>query len=134
MTLSECISLVDGIEANAYPDEVKAQWVSECEGKVHTEAFLRRPETFVPVIYERDQDRVLSVKPPHDKLYPRYLQAMIHFANGEYDRYSNSMALFNDAWGEFVRWYARNYDPAYYTDTAEESEGFDPAGYYTEDD
>ena len=52
MTLAECIGFVDGIEHNAYTNEQKARWVSECEGKVHTEVFLRRPEDFSPLTYE----------------------------------------------------------------------------------
>ena len=49
---------------------------------------------------------------PFDKLYRLYLAALIHFANGEYDRYQNSMALFNSAWGEYIRWYSRVHCPA----------------------
>jgi hypothetical protein len=111
MTLKEVIDFVDGTETNAYSNEQKTVWVSECEGMVHTEARLLPPESFSPLIYEEDWDKVLTVKPPHDKLYRDYLQARIHFANGEYERYANSMALFNSEWGEFVRWYARVYEP-----------------------
>ena len=49
---------------------------------------------------------------PYDKLYRLYLAALIHFANAEYDRYQNSMALFNSACGEYIRWYSRVYRPA----------------------
>lgn len=49
---------------------------------------------------------------PFDKLYRLYLAALIHFANGEYDRYQNSMALFNSACGEYIRWYSRVKRPA----------------------
>ena len=112
MTLSECIAFVDGVEPNAYTNEQKTRWVSECEGRVYTDIFLLQPEAFTSLSYGSDAGESLAVKPPHDKLYPRYLQAMIHFANGEYDRYAAGMQLFNEAWGEFVRWYARNYSPA----------------------
>lgn len=54
----------------------------------------------------------LLAPPPFDRLYRLYLLAMIHFANGEYSRYQNSMALFNAAMGDFARWYARVYAPA----------------------
>lgn len=49
---------------------------------------------------------------PFDKLYRLYLAALIHFANGEYDRYQNSMALFNSACGEYIRWFSRVKCPA----------------------
>ena len=49
---------------------------------------------------------------PFDRIYRLYLAALIHFANAEYDRYQNSMALFNSACGEYIRWYSRVYRPA----------------------
>ena len=49
---------------------------------------------------------------PFDKLYRLYLTALIHFANAEYDRYQNGMALFNSAYGEYIRWYSRVNRPA----------------------
>ena len=112
MTVHQCIALVDGIEPNAYTKEQKAAWLSECEGQVYTDVFLLHPYEFTPVTYDEDKDRTLAVYPPHDKLYPRYLQAMIHYANGEYDRYAASMQVFNAAWGEFVHWFSRTYNPA----------------------
>lgn len=112
LTLADAISRVDGIEPNAYTNEQKAAWVSECEGKVYTEVFLLTPYEFHPLTYAADASTELAVMPPHDKLYPLYLQAMVLYANGEYDRYTNAMALFNSAWGEFVRWFARVYSPA----------------------
>jgi len=112
MTLSECIAYVDGIEPNAYTNDQKTAWVSECEGMAYTEVFLLSPYEFHPLTYTDNASDELAVMPPHDKIYPLYLQAKIHFANGEYDRYANAMAMFNAAWGEFVRWFARTYSPA----------------------
>ena len=54
----------------------------------------------------------LLVEPPHHKLYGQYLIAMIDYANGEYDKYANTMQMFNAFWGEFMRWFARVYAPA----------------------
>ena len=103
MTLAQCISYVDGIEPNAYTNEQKARWVSECEGRVWTDVFLQSPADFTPLTYSANSTDELSVKAPHDKIYDRYLRAMIHYANNEPDRYAMSYTLFNDAWGEFVR-------------------------------
>lgn len=55
---------------------------------------------------------VLLVEPPHDKLYWHYLVSMIHFANADYDRYQNTMQLYNESFGEFMRWFAQVYRPA----------------------
>ena len=54
----------------------------------------------------------LLVEPPHSKLYAEYVMARIDYANGEYDKYENSMQMFNAFWGEFSRWFARTYRPA----------------------
>ena len=48
----------------------------------------------------------------HNKLYRSYLIAMIDYANGEYDKYNNTMQMFNRELSEFTEWYARTYDPA----------------------
>lgn len=57
-------------------------------------------------------DIVLMVRPPHDKIYAAYLVAQIDFANGEYNKYQNTLAMFNGFWGEYCRWYARHFRPA----------------------
>lgn len=59
------------------------------------------------------KDIELLVNPPHDKLYRSYLTAMIDYANGEYDKYQNTMQMFNEHYNEFVRWFMINYRPAY---------------------
>ena len=112
MTLAECISQVDGIEPNAYTYEQKRQWVSECEGKVYTQLFLLQPYEYGGMDYSEDNADVvtLALPQPYDKLYPRYLQAMIHYANGEYDRYANSMQMFNAAWHDAAVWFGQDYD------------------------
>lgn len=110
MTVNNCIAYIDSIEPNAYTAAQKAMWISECEGKVYTDLFLLQPNEFTPVTYDADKDRTLALPAPYDRLYPRYLQAMIHYANGEYDRYANSMAAFNEVWGGLHRWFGANYD------------------------
>ena len=54
----------------------------------------------------------LLVYPPHDKLYRTYLLAMIDFANGEYTKYNNSIAMFNAQMSEYMEWYSRIYNPS----------------------
>lgn len=57
-------------------------------------------------------ETVLMVRPPHDKIYAAYLVAQIDFGNGEYNKYQNSLAMFNAYWGEYCRWYSRTFRPA----------------------
>ena len=62
--------------------------------------------------YDADKDKELLAQPPHDKIYWAYLTAMIDFANGEYNKYQNTMQVFNSFFSEFMRWFALNYHPA----------------------
>lgn len=110
MKLNECIRRVDAVKPNAFSDSDKTAWLSEIEGMVQTEIWHVQPdaEGFVTYVWPEQQSDTLLVAPPHDKLYPLYLVAMIDFANGEYGSYQNSMAMFNAVWDEYAKWYMRN--------------------------
>lgn len=111
MTIGEVLEFVDDIKPNAFTTGQKLQWLNEAEGMVQTEVLLRDISE-ITVYTEEDIEDTLLVRPPHDKLYIAYLNAMIDFANGEYERYQNSMAMFNSHYNEFVRWFASVYRPA----------------------
>ena len=104
MTIQDVIDLVDSIEPNAYNNAQKAAWINECEGKVYTHLFLVQPYEYKTV------SQALALPAPYDRMYSRYLQAMIHYADGEYNRYQNSMAMFNEVWGEANRWFGGDFD------------------------
>lgn len=112
MTVSQVIQIVDDIKPNAFTNETKTAWLNEVEGMVQTEVFLFAPVEVIQYDYTEDKDTVLLVDPPHDKLYQAYLTARVDFANGEYNKYQNTMQMFNSFFGEFMRWYALNYRPA----------------------
>lgn len=111
-TVTSVIRMVDEIKPNAFSDETKVKWLNEAEGLVQTEVFLFAPEEIIEYTWEKDQNTELLVAPPHDKLYRAYLVAMIDFANGEYDKYANTMQMFNAVMDEFTAWFALNYRPA----------------------
>lgn len=116
-TLKSVIDYVDEIKPNAFSNEAKTKWLNECEGLVQTEVLLFASEEIITYHYDADKDKELLAQPPHDKIYWAYLTAMIDFANGEYNKYQNTMQMFNSFFGEFMRWFALNYRPA---DTHEE--------------
>lgn len=111
-TVASVIRTVDDIKPNAFSDETKVKWLNEVEGLVQTEVFLFAPEAMIEYTWEKDQDTQLLIAFPHDKLYRAYLVAMIDFANGEYDKYANTMQMFNSFMDEFTAWVALNYRPA----------------------
>ena len=112
MTLSNVIAFVDGIKPNAFTPEQKTAWVNEVEGYVMTDIFLLAPTEYKEYTWPEDQNTVLLVPDPHCKIYHAYLSAMIDFANGEYGKYNNELAMYNEFCGEFMRWYADRYRPA----------------------
>ena len=127
-TLKSVIEYVDEIKPNAFSNEAKTQWVNECEGLVQTEVLLLADAELISYSYNTDKDKELLVKHPHVKIYWAYLTAMIDFANGEYNKYQNTMQMFNAFFGEYMRWFALWYHPA---DTHGENDGEDGwRGYY----
>lgn len=112
MTVQKAIRTADDMKPNAFSDETKTQWLNDVEGMVQTQVLLFAAEEIVTYDCETDMDAELLVQPPHDKLYWSYLVAMIDFANGEYDRYQNTMQMFNAHFAEFTQWFADNYRPA----------------------
>lgn len=115
ITLKELITEVRSLKPEcAYSEEQMTIWVNEIEGMVQTDVMLISVDDLVYYDYETCKEHALLVAFPHSKLYRSYLFAMIDFANGEYEKYQNSMQLFNSHWTEFVKWFARNYRPADY--------------------
>ena len=116
MTLNEAIAAADAIKPNAFSSADKVRLINEVEGMVQTEVFLFASEQ---VITYTTDDLVpagkitLLVAPPHDKLYVAYLVAMIDFMNNEYDKYQNTVAMFNAHYREFKKWFALNYRPQF---------------------
>lgn len=112
MTIAKVLAAADAVKPNAFSEEVKLQWVNEAEGMVQTDVLLRAIDDVVTYEWPTDENTELLVKPPHDKLYLAYLIAMIDFTNGEYNKYSNTVAMFNTHLSEYAAWFQRTYRPA----------------------
>ena len=113
-TLKQIIERVDSVKPNAFTVEEKLEELNALEGRIALEVFLMAPveaERF-RYAWPEDQDVAPLVKPPYDNIYPLWLESRIDAMNGEYNRYSDSMAIFNDAWSDFACWFAQRYDPA----------------------
>ena len=111
-TLQGVLDIIDSIKPNAFSEGAKTAWINEIEGLVQTEVFLLAIEDVAQYTWPENAAATLLAKPPHDKIYWVYLSAMVDFANGEYDKYQNTMQMFNQFFGEYMRWYARTYNPA----------------------
>ena len=112
MTVQEAITYACAVKPNAFDNDTLTRWLNEVEGMVQTQVLLLRVEAVIRYTYAQDANKTMLVRPPHDKLYPAYLEARIDYANGEYNKYQNTMQMFNSFWGEFLRWFALVYRPA----------------------
>ena len=111
MKISKVIALADELKPNALSHELKIHYINEVEGLVQTE-IMRLSLADVISYDEGDLDRELLVNAPHDKLYVSYLVAMLDFANGEYNKYSSTLELFNQHYSEYHRFYFDRFHPA----------------------
>ena len=113
MTITGAINRVDGIKPNGFRLEEKIRWLSALDGSVHKdlhEGYLNAAQTEFGGYDEKTPlTRELLVPYPYDEMYVRFLEAQIDYANGEYEKYNNSIALFNAAWSAYEKYFRRTH-------------------------
>ena len=114
MKIKDAIAWADEVKPNAFAERVKFEWLNALEGKIAADLFLLAPAEVRTLhsVYPEALEPELLVGPPHDDIYTLYLQAKIDEANGEYNKYSNTMQIYNEYYGTFLRWFCGQYDPA----------------------
>ena len=110
MTLREAIARADAVKPNAFDTETKAQWLKELDGSIAVTVMLLPPLELSMLRYD-NMDCALLVDAPFDDLYPLYLAAKIDQANGEYNKYANSMEIYNARYQAFCAWFIAQYQP-----------------------
>ena len=94
MTALWVLGQVDNTLPNGYSDAQKRHWLTQAEGFCALEAGAEAPASL-------EDDTLLTAQMPYDGLYCRYVEAQIHYANGEMNRYNNAMAAWNEL---FLGW------------------------------
>lgn len=115
MTIMEAINTVDGLKHNTYSYCEKVQWLSRLEFIIKRQ-IIDTHEGWEDVVFNGYNDRtdkntVLLVPAPYDEMYIRWLEAQIDYSNGEYNRYNNSMAMYQTAYNGYSNYYNRNNMP-----------------------
>ena len=111
MTIMEAIHIVDERKPNTYSQADKIRWLATLDAMVHGgvlagyEGFDGTP--FPGYGGDTPPETVLLMESPYDECYIRWLEAQIAYADGEYDKYNNAMALFNTLWNAFRNHYNR---------------------------
>lgn len=114
MRIEEVLAYVDETKPHQYDDRTLIAWLNNLEGRIVKEV-IETHESEETIEFngytEDDMSKELLVPEPYTDLYAYYLFAMIDFHNGEFDRYTDSRIMFNNALSEFKRWYNRNHMP-----------------------
>lgn len=122
MTIMDAIYRIDVIKPNSYSQSEKIKWLSTLDGTVKREIIDTHDEC------ERKGDCVkhkefggynentvlsteLLIPAPYDDIYLRWLEAQIDYANGEYGKFNNSIAMYNTAYVALTNYYNRTHMP-----------------------
>lgn len=115
MRIIDAIGRIDRLKPNGYAVQDKTWWLSTLDGRIYTEIIEPHEggEDIVFSGYKEDADPTteLLVPMPYDNVYIYWLEAQIDYANGEYNKYSNSMSMFNEAYGAYEKYYNRTHMP-----------------------
>ena len=115
MTIREAISRTDEVKPNAYSEARKIMWLSELDGMIKTEIIDTHQGggsvSFAGYDLDTNTTTELLVPAPYDVLYLRYLEMKIDYSNGEYNKYNNSLTMYNSARYAFENYYNREHMP-----------------------
>ena len=116
MTIEQAITTTDTMKPNAYSTNDKISWLSRLDGMVKR-LIIDTHEGGENVVFtgydsDTDMETELLVQAPFDDIYLRCLEAQIDYANAEYNKYNNSIIMFNSAFEVFGNYYNRNHVPA----------------------
>ena len=112
LTVGETIDRTDALVPNPIAREQKMAWLNQLDGLAWEEVIRTHAgevdAAFAP--HETESAEML-IPPPYDEVYLRYLEAQTDYANGEYDRFNNSNAMYAAAYTAFARAYNRSHLP-----------------------
>lgn len=117
MTILEALLLVDESKPNQVEKRQKIAWLSEVDGRIFCDIIETHekgadaPGVCPRYDAETPEETNLLCPDPYSVLYRWYLEAQIDVINQELDKYQNSMAQFNAAYGDYARKYHREHMP-----------------------
>lgn len=115
MTIMEAINRIDSLQFNTYTQNDKLDWLSRLDWSVkrHIIDLHEDPEilTFSGYNDNTDLNTELLVPPPYDEVYLRWMEAQIHYHNGEYDKYNAAIIMYNTAFESYENYYKLSHMP-----------------------
>ena len=115
MTIMEAIAQVDSLVRNTYSQKDKVGWLSRLDHIIKTQV-IDGHEGAEQVRFNGYDDSTdthtqLLVPAPFDEIYLRWMEAQIHYHNGEIDRYNAAITMYNTAFDGFRDHYTRSHRP-----------------------
>lgn len=115
MTILQAIEHTDGLIHNTYTQEEKVHWLSLADATVKEQLIDTHadPPEVLFNGYDKDTplDTPLLVPEPYADLYPHWLEAQIHYYNGEYGKYNQAYAMYSAALKAYANQYNRTHMP-----------------------
>lgn len=88
-----------------------AAWGLALERKLLTTVYLLTPEQVEQIMGEC-MPRLVAAPTAYEDIYAAWIAAKIDYSNGEYEKYQNSLEMYNAIYDELVLWVCTNHDPA----------------------
>lgn len=100
MTIKQAIEQVDAQAHNSATEGEKRRWLSTLDGLALTLIHGAGAEFGG---YDDAPDQTgLKIPAPFDDVYLHYLEAKIHYQNGDFARFNNANAMFTAAWQRYA--------------------------------
>lgn len=115
MKIIQALTRLDDLIHNTYTQQDKVEWLSKLDSMVKRQ-IIDTHEGAEDVVFNgyddsTDQNTELLVPAPYDDMYLRWMEAQIHYHNGEYDKYNNAIIMFNTVFEAYQAYYTRNHLP-----------------------
>ena len=115
MTIREAITRLDALKFNTYNEEDKVEWLSRLDSAVKLQIIDNHDGandiSFSGYDANTPDNTVLLVPAPFDEVYLRWMEAQIDYHNGEFDKFNNSIIMYNTAFDEYQKYYTRTHKP-----------------------
>lgn len=115
MTVNEAIERVNMLKDNSYDDAVIKSFIEDCDKRIYKEVINTHKNNGSIKPYEEryplsGEDELLA-DDAYTQFYIFYAICQIDVFNGEYDRYTNNMILYNSHLSDFKAYYNRTHMP-----------------------
>lgn len=115
MTVGDAITKIDAIRPNQYTNAQKVDWLNAVDGQIFVEIIKTHHDADIHHFdgySASDTTSVLLVPEPYaEDFYTSFLMMQIDRANAEFDKYNQSVTMYNNALLTFRNWYNKKHMP-----------------------